>query len=314
MKLRGIEFGNIWGASGVQGPRFKGYWFHEFYHYMPGFDFAGLTPTDKTVTAKARAGNVRPSISQALFPQWARIRPWSGHTINAMGLPNEGVDAAAQSGVWQKMDKPFILSFAAVGETKATRMDEWKEIRDKVAQIKSDCRSPFGAQLNLSCPNTGHDVAQMIGESMGVLEIMAPLNISLVPKYSVASAPISAMMELNQNPHCDALCASNTILFGWCFMCWDNVWGSQVSPLKKYGGGGLSGPALKPHVLRWIKALRQKGFTKPINGGGGIFCCQDVDEYKNAGASSVFLGTVATLRPWRVQKIIRHANSLTWED
>lgn len=133
-------------------------------------------------------------------------------------------------------------------------------------------------------------------------------------KYAVDTAPVAAIKELELHPNLAAICVSNTIKFGWKGIDWKKVWGSDASPLEHLGGGGLSGPKLLPFVCRWIKELRDLGFKKPINGGGGIFCEDDVDEYYLAGANSVFVGTVATRYPRRVRAIIRCANSSPWRN
>ena len=184
---------------------------------------------------------------------------------------------------------------------------------DIIGFAKDGFFAPFGLQINLSCPNTGHDPSELIDESAKVLEIASILGVPLMPKYSVASAPIQAIMELNSNLDCDAICVSNTLPFGCKEIDWQKVWGNKTSPLAKLGGGGLSGKTLRPLVCEWIRRLRETGFTKPINGGGGILCSEDVEDYRAAGASSIFLGSVAVLRPWRVKTIINQANSLNWE-
>ena len=101
---------------------------------------------------------------------------------------------------------------------------------------------------------------------------------------------------------------------GRCTVAPNRVWETESSPLAKYGGGGISGRPLRALVCEWILRLRYAGFTKPINGGGGILSPEDAEHYRQAGASSIFLGSVAVLRPWRVRGIIRRANELRWSD
>jgi phosphoribosylformimino-5-aminoimidazole carboxamide ribonucleotide (ProFAR) isomerase len=47
---------------------------------------------------------------------------------------------------------------------------------------------------------------------------------------------------------------------------------------------------------------------KHINAGGGILRPRQVNQMFAAGASSVFIGSVAILRPWNVQPAIRTAH------
>jgi dihydroorotate dehydrogenase len=70
----------------------------------------------------------------------------------------------------------------------------------------------------------------------------------------------------------------------------------------------LSGAPLLSVVAEWVQEARRQGLKKPINAGGGILRPSDVDRLLTAGASSVFVGTIAILRGWRLQGTIRHAN------
>lgn len=314
MKLRGIDFGNVLGASGVQGFFGEGYWFHKMWHLF-GLNFDGMTFVAKTATLLPRKGNMpltRHYTPAVPFPGCVKAKPLRGVMLNSVGLSNPGLGALLGTGEWQKRTKPFLLSIMSLADTPKKRLEELRLMVETIGFAKDSFSAPFGLQINLSCPNTGHDPRELIGESSKVLEIAASLGVPVMPKYSIASAPIQAVRELNDHSGCDGICVSNTLPFGWQGVDWQSVWGSKTSPLAKLGGGGLSGKTLCPLVCEWIARLRGAGFTKPINGGGGILCPQDAECYHDAGASSVFLGTVAVLRPWRVKAIINQANDLNW--
>jgi len=309
-----IDFGNVLGASGVQGFFGEGYWFHKIWHPF-GLDFKDMTFVAKTATLLPRKGNMsltRRYTPKNPFPGCVKVKLRRGVMLNSVGLSNPGLNVLLRTGKWQEHTKPFLLSITSLADTPQQRLEEF---RIMVATIKFHCDSffsPFGLQINLSCPNTKHNPHELIDESAKVLEIASTLGIPVMPKYSIASAPIQAILQLNNNPNCDAICVSNTLPFGWKEINWQQVWGSKTSPLAKLGGGGLSGKTLRPLVCEWIARLRDAGFTKPINGGGGILCPKDVKHYYDAGASSIFLGSVVILRPWRVKKIIEQANNLNW--
>lgn len=314
MKLRGIDFGNVLGASGVQGFFGEGYWFHKAYG-LSGLNFADMTFVTKTATLLSRKGNMsltRHYTPRNPFPGCVKARLLRGVMLNSVGLSNPGLGALLGTGTWQKRTKPFMISVMSLADTPKKRLEELRLIVETIGFVKDDFSAPFGLQINLSCPNTRHDPHELIGESAKVLEIAGTLGVPIMPKYSIASAPIEAVLQLNDIPNCDAICVSNTLPFGWQGVDWQSVWGSKTSPLAKLGGGGLSGKTLRPLVCEWIACLRDAGFTKPINGGGGILCPMDVYLYYKAGASSVFLGSVAVLRPWRVKAIINQANNLNW--
>ena len=132
---------------------------------------------------------------------------------------------------------------------------------------------------------------------------------------------------LDENPNVTAIVMSNTIVYGWQptedfyrneewiipEIDWEKEFGEK-SPLEDKGydskGGGLSGKILKYYVLKFIKELRRQGITKLIIGGGGILHPDDVNEYKEAGADSVFIGSVFMLRFWRVGSIIKRAQNI----
>lgn len=314
MKLRGIDFGNVLGASGVQGFFGEGYWFHALWKLF-GLNFAGMTFVAKTTTLLSRKGNMpltRHYTPRNFFPRCIKAKLLRGVMLNAVGLSNPGLGALLGTGKWQKRTQPFLLSLMSLADSPNKRLEELRIMTEIIGLCKDDFSAPFGLQINLSCPNTGHDPHELIGESAKVLEITRLLGVPVMPKYSIASAPIKAVLQLNDHPCCDAICVSNTLPFGWQGVNWQSVWGSTTSPLAKLGGGGLSGRTLRLLVCEWIRRLRDAGFTKPINGGGGILCPMDVEYYRNAGASSIFVGSVAALRPWQVKGIIAQANCLKW--
>lgn len=314
MKLRGIDFGNVFGASGVQGFFGEGYWFHNLWRPF-GLNFTDATFVAKTATLLPRKGNM-PLTShytpKDLFPRCVRVRLGRGAVLNSVGLSNPGINALLNTGNWQKRTKPFLISIGSTAETPSGRLEEFRIMIQVIGAWKDSFSAPFGLEVDLSCPNIGHDPRRLIDESAKILETIDILGVPLIPKYDIVSAPLWHILQLNDYPHCDAICVSNTLPFGSCDIDWRSAWGSTISPLAKLGGGGLSGKTLCPLVCQWITHLRGAGFTKPINGGGGILCPQDVESYHIAGASSIFLGSVAVLRPWRVKKIIRRANSLNW--
>lgn len=315
MRSSSFDFGRCWGAAGVQGFFGNGYWFHKIPFRKP--DFSGMTFVSKTATLHPRQGNLKKGWKELLLPSWARIKPFSGHTLNAMGLPNSGIKALLETGKWQQREKPFFISIMAVEDTLEKRMEELRRIVGIIGESMAKCgfKTWVGLQVNRSCPNTGHDinVGEIVRESeLGLSIIYTGLGWPVVEKFAIDTAPLKAIMELDHNPWSSGICVSNTVKFDYLGLG-RKIFHTDVSPLKHLGGGGISGPELLPLVCDYIKVLRDRGFKKPINGGGGIFHQEDVDEYHRAGADSIFVGTVATHHPRRVAQIIRHANGLHWQ-
>lgn len=308
-------FGRCLGAAGVQGHYGEGHWHYKIPGRNP--DFTGMTFVSKTGTWLKRSGNIKSICHfwEHVSPSWARIDFSSGHTLNAMGLPGPGIRALLQTGRWQRRESPFIISIMAVENTLQKRLYELHRIVDTITEAVANdgFTAVVGIQVNRSCPNTGHNIniGEIVKESEKGLEILSVLGWPLQEKFAIDTAPPEAVKELQHNPHCDGICVSNTIKFSYRGLG-KKIWGNNVSPLAHLGGGGISGPELQPLVCDYIKVVRDLGFKKNINGGGGIFCPHDVDDYYRAGADSIFVGTVATHHPRRVKPIIQYANSLNW--
>ncbi|MBI4433198.1 hypothetical protein HY632_00340 [Candidatus Uhrbacteria bacterium] len=318
--LRGIDFGHVWGAAGVQGFHGEGWPFHRRLRFVPGFDFAGMAFTAKTVTLAPRAGNM-PSHPKTLaplqlFPACVIAKPFARVVLNAVGMTNIGFPALCERGVWFTRTAPFFLSFAAVSATRAERMAEYRGFVEVFRQYRSQFRAPVGVQLNFSCPNVEHQAAawdELLAEIDESLNITAALEVPLVPKLSI-EFPVGAAASVAAHPACDALCVSNTVPWGRLSdrIPWLRLFGSTQSPLRARGipaDGGLSGAPLLPLVAEWVRTADAAGIRKPINAGGGILSPEDADDLVDAGADSLALGSIAILRPWRVQTTIRHATA-----
>ena len=310
MKLRGIDFGPVWLASGTQGFFGEGYWFH---HLSLGRALDEATFVAKTVTLNKNKGYMALTDAwqpYALFPYCIKTNFFKGITLNAVGLSNYGIEAALETNKWQSRTKPFMLSFMPVSKTKSERLGETKNYVRHLRPHLQTFASLIALQVNLSCPNTGENLKELETEAVEILSILRELNVPLIPKFNVLTSP-QTVKRISEETHIDAVCISNTIPYNQLpeKINWDKMFG-KVSPLHELGGGGLSGTPLFPLVKRWVYSARMKGLELPINAGGGIMHAHQVDELFIAGANSISIGTVALLRPWRVGSIIERAHTL----
>lgn len=312
MNLRGIDFGPVWNASGVRGFFGEGYAYHKVFRSF-GLNFSGSTFVAKTMTLEPRKGNMNLQDDGTLpwwrmMPQCIVVKPVQCVVLNAVGLSNPGAEVLFKQGEWQKRCRPFFMSFMAVQEKRKDRMRELIEFIRIFRMHIAEFSVAIGLQLNYSCPNVGLHVDELIDEVCEGLSYAKPLNIPLVPKFN-ALLPVSAAVRIAKHAACDALCVSNTIPWGKLpeRIDWQGIFGSATSPLAQFGGGGLSGAPLLPVVTDWVKEASRCGISKPINAGGGILKPHDVDPLYMYGASSVSIGSIAMLRPWRVQETINYA-------
>lgn len=171
MVLHDIDFGNVFGASGVQGFFGEGYWFHRIPFRRP--DFSGSTFVAKTTTLYPRSGNMplnKKFWPKHWFPSCIKAR-WNGTMLNAVGLSGPGLRALLATGNWQSRTEPFFISLMCVEETLSRRIDEMRRMVDILGEEKPNFRTSFGLQINRSCPNIEHGFGDMVTESSRSLEI-----------------------------------------------------------------------------------------------------------------------------------------------
>lgn len=314
MKLRGINFGPILGASGVQGV-FGDKYLHQKLIGPLRPNFNGCTFVAKTTTLHYQKGNMpmkKDHITpKEFFPKCVKVYFREGIMLNAVGLSGPGADYLFETGRWQERTEPFFISFMSIARTTGQRILELKSFVKTFHSYLPDFKTKIGLQINKTCPNIDLDIDELIYETETDLDYASELDIPIIFKFNVLT-PVTVAKQIECNKNYDGTCISNAIHFGKLpeKINWKKLFGTDISPLAQFGGGGLSGWPLLPLVEDWIKEARKTGIKKPINAGGGILCADDVNTLYNAGASSVFIGSVATLRPWRVKGIIKRAHQL----
>jgi dihydroorotate dehydrogenase len=312
MRLCDIDFGHVFNASGARGFFGEGYAFHAPLK-SAGLDYAGSTLVTKTTTLAPRVGNMpldKDHRPRALAPDCIDVRPFAGVVLNAVGLSGPGVMALRTRWISLAATSraPFVISVMSVAGTAEARRDE---IRDLVGLLYPVFeRAPkAGLQINLSCPNAGLNPQHLVDEAIATLDVIPHPAPTMLKLNALVS--IDAARDIARHSKCDAIVVSNTIPWGQLSdqIDWKGIFGSDVSPLAGYGGGGLSGKPLLPIVTRWIRRARSIGITTPIIGGGGILSQDDAAAMLDAGADAVELGAVSILRPWRVRGIIQYVNA-----
>jgi len=309
VKLRGIDFGHVLDASGARGFFGDGHLFHPF---IPGLSFNHSTFVAKTTTLHPHRGNAnlcRDGMTPRILPQPSvKVNLRAAAVLNAYGLSGPGLRALLDQRRWQKMTSPFMLSFMAIAGSPQERLEE---VRGFVRVLKAELpnfAAPVGLQVNFSCPNVHAD--KHIDDFAAHLNEYQQLGVPIVVKLSAAQ-DVELALRIAAIDGCDALCVSNSLPWGTFpeRIDWKGLFGER-SPLERFGGGGLSGAPILPIVADWVKKAFGSGLRKPLNAGGGITQPSDVDVLVNAGARSIFVGSIAIVRGWRLQKTIDHANTL----
>jgi dihydroorotate dehydrogenase (NAD+) catalytic subunit len=240
---------------------------------------AGAVVT-KSVGVAPRMGYANPTVVQA-----------SGGLINAMGLPNPGIDEYADEIIHAKtvVQAPLIVSVFGYSA------DEYALVARKAAEAGADA-----IELNVSCPHvkqTGSEIGQnpaLLKEV--VAKVKAAVNKPVIVKLSPNVTDIAETAQVAVKAGADALTAINTVKA----LAIDV---ETALPVLSNVRGGLSGPAIKPIALRSVYDLYEQ-VKAPIVGCGGITTWQDAVEFFLAGASAVQIGTAVALENPRVFQAI----------
>lgn len=337
--LKGVGFKKVSVASGTLNFFGDGWPYHKIYRALFGslFDFDGATFVSKTTTLLPRQGNMpldgqlqpRMALSKeklrkaltSLFhldfsgivelftPDCIRINFLKAMVLNSVGLSGPGLEYLLKQNKWQQRTEPFFISFMSFSATLEEKLKEARDFVDLIKKERKNFKASFGVQVNISCPNTGHPVRDMIRDALEILKIISELNVPIEVKIGVADSDLNFLRELQDSGLCDCIVCSNTIPWGKIpeRIDWRSLFGTSKSPLEHLGGGGLSGKLLFLIVLDWLKNVRAAGITMPIKVGGGILSAADAREVFRHGADAIEIGSVAILRPWRVSRIVRVA-------
>ena len=234
----------------------------------------------KTITRELRLGNPLPRVAET-----------AGGMLNSIGIPSQGVAHFLEHTVpfFAAFSPPLIASISA-------------PTAEGFASLAAALSVPGVAAIeaNISCPNLEADGQAFAmreastGAAVRALRTATalPLWVKLTPNVGEI-APVARAAE---DAGADALVVANTIL----------ALSIDIETFRPRLGnvlGGLSGPAIKPIVLRQVWQCA-RAVRIPVIGCGGISDAADAVEYLLAGASAVQVGTASFRDPTVMDSII----------
>ncbi len=232
---------------------------------------AGAVVT-KSVGIEARPGYPNPTVVQV-----------EAGLINAMGLPNPGINDFAEEISYAKtlLKVPLIVSVFGYSP------EEYATVAEKAVKAGADA-----VELNVSCPHvkdTGHEIGQHEKTLEEVVEkVKETVKCSVIVKLSPNVTDIVEIAKIAVRAGADALTAVNTMKAVAIDV-------DAQMPILSNVKGGLSGPAIKPIALRCVYDIFEADLKVPIFGCGGITTWRDAVEFLLAGASAVQIGTGVSL-------------------
>jgi dihydroorotate dehydrogenase (NAD+) catalytic subunit len=234
----------------------------------------------KTITRELRSGNPLP-----------RVVEQPGGLINAIGIPSKGVAHFVKKTLpyYAAYDTPLVVSISA-------------PTAEGFASLASELSLPGIAAIeaNISCPNIEEDgkAFAMRAESAEKVtrELRNATKLPLWVKLTPNTGEVAEVARAAEGAGADAVVVANTIL----------AMAIDLKTFKPCLGnlmGGLSGPAIKPIIVRQVfQCARAVGI--PVIGCGGISSAEDAVEYMLAGATAVQVGTATFLQPAAMIAII----------
>ena len=228
-------------------------------------------------------------------------------TLNAVGLPDAGVEKAREEISDYNKDKPVPLIANITGGS----IDDFQNITAAIVELKPDF-----LEVNISCPNVedefGRPFACSAADAATVTEAVKAVSgeIPIFVKLSPNVENIGKIALACAEKGADGFTAINTIGPGMAIDLRSRM------PILANKVGGLSGPAIKPIAVKCIADVYSATDGKlPIIGTGGVYTGEHALEMMLAGASLVGIGTAVGTRGGDIfQKVANEMNQFCEEE
>lgn len=247
------------------------------------FDLSSLgAVVVKSLSAEPWAGNPPPRVTEV-----------DAGMLNSVGLHNPGVEA------WLEDELPPLLATGArvVASIWGFTVEAYEKTAAALAAAPPEV---VAVEVNLSCPNvhggarSGESRRAMFAHSAALTaEAMAATAGCGRPRWAKLSPNVTDLTEIAGaalEAGAEALTLVNTVM------------GMAIDvetrrPRLGAGGGGLSGPAIRPVAVRAIYDVCTAFPDATVVGAGGIATGEHAVELMLAGASAVEVGTATFADP-----------------
>lgn len=210
--------------------------------------------------------------------------------LNAMGLPNPGIDEFGQ-----EMNQLRKSTTPIIGSIFGATVEEFTMLAEKMQQYGA-----AAVELNVSCPHAKRYGLE-IGCDPDLLQTITSavkknISIPVFVKISPNVTDIVDIAKAAQQGHADAIIAINTVKAMKINL-------ETTRPILANKTGGYSGKAIKPIGVRCVYDIAQH-ITIPVIGVGGVTTGEDAIEYIMAGASAVQIGSAVYYRGLEIFRFV----------
>lgn len=202
------------------------------------------------------------------------------YMLNAVGVPDAGIEKAKEElgNFMKECEAPLIANIIA------GKKADYAQIAEEISKI-----NPHLIEVNISCPNVedefGRPFACSIVDAAEVTKVVkAKTKIPVIVKLSPNVSNITEIAKACEDAGADGLTCFNTFGPGMEI----NI--EMRAPVLANKVGGLSGPAIKPLVLKLLSDV-YRAVKIPIIGTGGICNGRDAIAITMAGARLIGVGT-----------------------
>jgi dihydroorotate dehydrogenase (NAD+) catalytic subunit len=229
----------------------------------------------KSLSAEAWAGNPAPRVTEV-----------DAGMLNSVGLQNPGVEA------WLEEELPALLATGArvVASIWGFTVEAYEKAAAALAAAPPEV---VAVEVNLSCPNVESRRAMFAHSARLTAEAVAATAGCGRPRWAKLSPNVTDLAEIAGaalDAGAEALTLVNTVM------------GMAIDPETRRprlgaGGGGLSGPAIRPVAVRAVYDVCAAFPHAAVVGVGGVAAGEHAVELLLAGASAVQVGTATFADP-----------------
>ena len=221
-----------------------------------------------------------------------RVRETVAGMINSVGLQNPGVAAWRE----QKLPELEATSARVVASIWGRTVDDYHLAAQQL--VGADV---VAIEANVSCPNLEDRKKMFAHDPESAAAVIRATKESGHQVWAKLSPNVTDIVEIAaavQAAGADAVTLANTVMG----LVIDT---STRRPALGNGGGGLSGPAVRPVAVRAVYEVHAALPDLPIVGVGGVAKAEHAIEFLLAGASAIQVGTATFADPRASTLVLR---------